>query len=124
MPMTAKDARDRNWQALVGVVLAACIISAWALAHIGGVFFYEWGPHSFITAPLLIALSCWLYVGLFIVAHDCMHGSLVPFRPAWNKVVGQHVRSAGSDNELQQQLWPLPVSREANSTGHLERDQR
>ncbi len=89
MPMTSMGAHDRNWQALVGVVLAVCIISAWALTHILGVFLYEWSAHSFVTAPALIALNCWLYVGLFIVAHDCMHGSLVPFRPAWNRLIGQ-----------------------------------
>ena len=81
------DGRSR--QAAIGIVLAACIVAAWLAAHVFGVFFYSWGSHSLVTAPLLVALSCWLYVGLFIVAHDCMHGSLVPYRPAYNRLVGQ-----------------------------------
>lgn len=76
-------------QAVIGIILAFSIISAWIIAHISGVFFYTWGTHSVITAPALVALNCWLFVGLFIVAHDCMHGSLVPYRPALNRFVGQ-----------------------------------
>jgi beta-carotene ketolase (CrtW type) len=89
MAATGMDPHDRRYQAAVGLSLAACVIAAWAATHVYGVFFYEWGPHSIVTAPALIALNCWLYVGLFIIAHDCMHGSLVPFRPSWNKIVGQ-----------------------------------
>ena len=36
----------------------------------------------------LVAVLCWLNVGLFIVAHDCMHGSLAPHRPFVNRLVG------------------------------------
>ena len=32
---------------------------------------------------------CWLSVGLFIVAHDAMHGSLAPGRPEVNRAVGR-----------------------------------
>ncbi len=42
-------------------------------------------------APVLVALQCWLSVGLFIVAHDAMHGSLAPFRPGVNRAVGRTV---------------------------------
>ena len=80
---------DRSRQAGIGMLLAACIISVWFAVHVLGVFFYTWGIHSVITAPLLVAFSCWLFVGLFIVAHDCMHGSLVPFRPRINRFIGQ-----------------------------------
>ena len=31
----------------------------------------------------------WLNVGLFIIAHDCMHGSLAPLWPWVNKAVGR-----------------------------------
>ena len=89
MPAADHAMSDRQKQAFVGVLLAACVVAAWLVAHVIGVFAYQWGLHSLLTAPILIALSCWLYVGLFIVAHDCMHGSLVPFRPSWNKAIGQ-----------------------------------
>ena len=79
---------DRSTQARVGVVLAMTIMGAWLALHIAAVFFYEWGTHSIVTAPLMVALICWLYVGIFIVAHDCMHGSLIPFRPGTNRLFG------------------------------------
>src|SRR6056297_1853993 len=81
-------ARSRR-QASIGLLLASAVILGWAGVHVMCMFFYTWGPHSWITAPILMAVNCWLYVGLFIVAHDCMHGSLVPFRPAWNRRIGQ-----------------------------------
>jgi beta-carotene/zeaxanthin 4-ketolase len=46
------------------------------------------GP-ALAAAPLLVALLCWLNVGLFIVAHDAMHGSLAPGRPALNRWTGR-----------------------------------
>lgn len=78
-------------QGLVGAVLAGCIVLSWAAAHVYAVFFYDWTPLSLLTAPLLTALICWLYVGMFIIAHDCMHGSLVPTRPDWNRTIGRIV---------------------------------
>jgi len=76
-------------QSVIGLSLATLIIGAWLATHIGLVFFYTWGLHSWLTAPAFVALQCWLSVGLFIIAHDCMHGSLVPFRPGINKWVGR-----------------------------------
>jgi len=79
----------RERQAAIGLTLATLVIVAWLAAHITGVFFmplaWEW---AWLIVPFVV-LQCWLYVGLFIVAHDCMHGSLVPFRPQINRAVGQ-----------------------------------
>ena len=38
---------------------------------------------------ITVLVQTWLYVGLFIIAHDCMHGSLVPFSPAANRWIGR-----------------------------------
>ncbi|MEL7048662.1 MAG: fatty acid desaturase [Pseudomonadota bacterium] len=77
-------------QGLIGLTLAALIITSWLICHIGLVFFFPLNePSLWWMVPFAIALQCWLYVGLFIVAHDCMHGSLVPFKPAINRAVGQ-----------------------------------
>ncbi|MFY0614524.1 MAG: fatty acid desaturase [Hyphomicrobiaceae bacterium] len=76
-------------QSQIGLALCATIISGWAALHVYAVFLYDWGQHSYATAPALSMLICWLYVGLFIIAHDCMHGSLVPWRPAWNSAIGR-----------------------------------
>lgn len=73
----------------VGAALAGAIIAAWLAVHVYGVFFFEWSRLSWLGAPVLVALACWLSVGLFIVAHDCMHGSLVPGRPDFNRWVGR-----------------------------------
>lgn len=80
---------DRSRQAAIGLTLAGLILASWAVLHIYALFFFSWSGSAVYAAPLLVALLTWLYVGLFIVAHDCMHGSLVPFRPAWNKWIGR-----------------------------------
>jgi beta-carotene/zeaxanthin 4-ketolase len=76
-------------QARIGLGLAAVIAGAWAALHIYSVFFYELDGAGLLLAPLLVAVITWLNVGLFIVAHDCMHGSLAPGRPAVNRNVGR-----------------------------------
>ncbi len=76
-------------QGRIGLALAAGLIVTWLALHITTVFFYPWTPVSVVSAPLVVAVLCWLYVGLFIVAHDCMHGSLVPFSPGVNRAVGR-----------------------------------
>ncbi|WP_406857848.1 fatty acid desaturase [Alsobacter sp. KACC 23698] len=76
-------------QTFVGLALATLVIAAWATCHVYGVFFHRWSPAGVAAAPVLIALQCWLNVGLFIVAHDCMHGSLAPFRPRLNRAIGR-----------------------------------
>lgn len=76
-------------QAAIGLTLAAALVAAWLATHVYGVFFHRWTPAGILAAPLLIALQCWLNVGLFIIAHDAMHGSLAPFRPRLNRVVGR-----------------------------------
>jgi beta-carotene ketolase (CrtW type) len=76
-------------QTLIGISLAAAIAAAWAALHVYAVFFLPLTEATAPWAPLLVALQCWLNVGLFIVAHDCMHGSLAPGRPRLNRRVGQ-----------------------------------
>jgi beta-carotene/zeaxanthin 4-ketolase len=76
-------------QSVIGLTLASLIIAAWLFSHVYGVFFYRWTALGVVLAPLVIAVQCWLFVGLFIVAHDGMHGSLAPHRPWLNRVVGQ-----------------------------------
>lgn len=76
-------------QGLIGLSLGAAVILGWLVVHVYAVFFHRLEGWGWLGAVALIALSAWLYVGLFIVAHDCMHGSLVPFRPAVNRAVGR-----------------------------------
>jgi beta-carotene ketolase (CrtW type) len=85
----AAPARTLARHALVGLTLAAAIAAAWLALHIYSVFFHPFTPAGLAIAPLLVLALTWLNVGLFIVAHDCMHGSLAPGRPALNRNVGR-----------------------------------
>lgn len=76
-------------QAAVGLGLAALVAAAWLALHVWGVFLHPWSPAGVALAPLLILTQAWLGAGLFIVAHDAMHGSLAPGRPGVNRAVGQ-----------------------------------
>jgi beta-carotene/zeaxanthin 4-ketolase len=79
----------RQRQTTVGLTLAFAVIAAWIGIHVWAVFFYPWQSLGWMPAVLVAALQTWLCVGLFIVAHDCMHGSLVPFNPRLNRWIGQ-----------------------------------
>ena len=76
-------------QTLVGLTLAAAVIGGWLALHLFGVFGWPLTPAGWLLAPLMIALQTWLAVGMFIVAHDAMHGSLAPGRGRLNEAVGQ-----------------------------------
>ena len=73
---------------LLGLTLAAAIVAGWLAIHIGGIFFWRWHAATLPLAALLIAGQAWLSTGLFIIAHDSMHGSLVPGRPRLNRAIG------------------------------------
>ncbi len=87
--LAGPNPRIVSGQALVGLSLAAAVISAWLVCHVYSMFFHRWTPLGIAAAPLLILVQCWLNVGLFIIAHDAMHGSLAPFRPRVNRAVGR-----------------------------------
>jgi beta-carotene/zeaxanthin 4-ketolase len=76
-------------QTAIGLSLAALIISAFLAGHINGVFLLDLRATPWWQVVGLVAAQCWLSVGLFIVAHDAMHGSLAPFRPRLNQWIGQ-----------------------------------
>ena len=73
----------------VSLGLAAAVICGWLALHVFGVFFYTPAHDGWGWAPVLIAVQGWLGVGLFIVAHDAMHGSLAVGRPRLNGAVGR-----------------------------------
>ncbi len=84
-PAKRNPARDTA----ISLTLAALIIGAWATAHIVGIFFWDLTTQPVWASVALAVFIAWLYVGLFIVAHDTMHYSLVP-RVKWaNRLVGQ-----------------------------------
>lgn len=72
----------------ISLLLSALIGAAWATIHIGGIFFWQWSAVSSLSAVVLILMQAWLSTGLFIIAHDCMHGAYAPGQPAVNRIVG------------------------------------
>src|SRR3954465_7339842 len=76
-------------QAVIGMALASLIVTAWLATHVAGVFVFRLDRDPPLLVPVLVALECWLNVGLFILAHDAMHGSLAPFRPRLNRAIGR-----------------------------------
>ena len=59
-----------------------CIITGWALSR-------NTESLHFIIKIGLIAILTHLYTGLFITAHDAMHGSLVPGNTQFNNLLGR-----------------------------------
>lgn len=78
----------RARQTAIGLGLAAAVAGGWLAVHVGGVFFWRWSPQGVALAVLLVLVQAWLSTGLFIVAHDAMHGSLAPGRPRLNRAIG------------------------------------
>src|SRR3954469_9176272 len=86
----ASETRFSGQDTAIGLMLAVLIVAAWLTIHITAIFFIDWTANgAWIAAPIVIALQCWLSVGLFIVAHDTMHGSLAPQYPALNRAIGR-----------------------------------
>ena len=87
--MEAAPALTPTRQTRVSLLLAAAIIVAWAALHVFAVFLFHPTGAEWVWAVPLFAVQTWLSVGLFIVAHDAMHGSLAPGRPQVNRTVGR-----------------------------------
>ena len=78
----------RGRQTLVGVGLALLLVLAWAALVGYALFLHRWSTADLLLVPLMVAVVCWLDTGLFIVAHDAMHGTLAPARPWVNRALG------------------------------------
>ncbi len=75
-------------QAAIGLTLAVAIFAAWLSLHIYAIFVFDLGWGNIPVALAIALVQCWLSVGLFIVSHDAMHGSLVPGAPRLNGFIG------------------------------------
>lgn len=81
--MTARAFSDRT-----GLWLAAAVGVTWLVIHLGGIFLWRWQVATALLAVPVVLIQAWLSTGLFIIAHDCMHGSLAPGRPRLNRAIG------------------------------------
>ena len=81
-------------QTAIGLTLAAVIIGGWLALHLAAVFAFPLAraaaePAWAAAALAVVLMQGWLGAGMFIVAHDAMHGSLAPGRPRLNTAIGQ-----------------------------------
>ena len=79
---------SRNAQRLLGLVLAMSIAGSWLSIHFYAMFVLELSWEAWPQVLLMAALQCWLSVGVFIVCHDAMHGSLAPGWKRTNSAIG------------------------------------
>ncbi len=76
------------FQRVIGLVLAALVAGSWLTIHFYGMFVFELTWASLPLALALAAVQVWLSVGVFIICHDAMHGSLAPGMPRVNAAIG------------------------------------
>ena len=72
---------SRGAQGAIGLVLATLIAGGWLTIHAYAMFLFELSWQNLPLALAMAAVQCWLSVGVFIVCHDAMHGTLVPAKP-------------------------------------------
>ena len=87
-PKAEPAAPVRARQAAIGLGLATLLFAAWLGIHVYAIFVFELSWATLPAALLIALVQCWLSVGLFIVSHDAMHGSLAPGMPRMNALVG------------------------------------
>lgn len=75
-------------QGAIGLALSLAIVGAWGALHVFSMFLFDLTWSSLPIAIGIAFLQCWLSVGLFIISHDAMHGSLFPRGGKANDVVG------------------------------------
>lgn len=85
MPFALPGRRTRS---IAGLALALAIAGTWLAIHAWGMFVFELTWSNWPLALALGVVQCWLSVGVFIVCHDAMHGSLAPGRPRLNAAIG------------------------------------
>lgn len=79
---------SRPAQGAIGLALAVLIAGSWLGIHAYAMFVFELTWLNLPIALAMAAVQCWLSVGVFIVCHDAMHGSLVPGNPRANSAIG------------------------------------
>lgn len=74
-------------QATNGLKWATIIMTSTPVSVVASVLLFE--TNHIIIQTCWILINCWLFTGLFITAHDCMHSSIFPGRPNVNRRIGQ-----------------------------------
>ena len=79
---------ERAFQRAIGFALALVIAGSWLGIHAYAMLVFELTWSNWPLALVMAVVQCWLSVGVFIVCHDAMHGTLLPGRPRLNSVIG------------------------------------
>ncbi len=77
-----------GFQRAIGLALALAIAGSWLAIHAYAMFVFELSWTNWPLALAMAAVQCWLSVGVFIVCHDAMHGTLVPGHRRVNAAIG------------------------------------
>ena len=80
--------RNRQMQTAKGLIYAAVIVACWLGLHFYAMLAFTLSMATLPLALVMALAQCWLSVGVFIISHDCMHGSLAPGRPRLNSAIG------------------------------------
>ena len=75
-------------QGLIGLSLCALVFGSWLALHLWALFAFKITASNWLLVLPIFSIQCWLSVGMFIIAHDAMHGSLVPGQARVNAVIG------------------------------------
>jgi len=78
--------RDLN-RNLAGVGIALVLLAAWAVVMVA-LLLTPLGGTIPLWSPLAVLGLTWLYTGMFITAHDAMHGTISPRWPRLNHALG------------------------------------
>ena len=73
---------------VAGLGVALLVIAAWAMALVAALLRVNPGAGQWWADALWIVLQTWLYTGLFITAHEAMHGLVAPRWPRLNHLIG------------------------------------
>jgi beta-carotene ketolase (CrtW type) len=79
---------EQHFQRTIGLALALAIAGSWLAIHAYAMFVFALTWSNWPLAAVMAAVQCWLSVGVFIVCHDAMHGTLLPGRPRVNGAIG------------------------------------
>lgn len=78
---------SQGLQSAIGIALAALVAGGWLGIHAYAMFVFELSWQNLPFAVGMALIQCWLSVGVFIVCHDAMHGTLVPSRPKFGDAI-------------------------------------
>ena len=74
---------------LRGLIPAIVILTSWGILFSYGIFLHPIRWNNLSTTLALVLVLAFLNTGLFITAHDAMHGVVVPGRPRLNDAIGR-----------------------------------